>query len=67
MFLTKPDLIELTGYRSSAAQIRWLTRNGYRFDIRSDGRPVVLRQQIQERQCSKISPTAEGPDLSWLD
>lgn len=56
----------MTGYKSHAGQIRWLVENGYHFDVRSDGRPNVMMDQVRERQC-KIVERAPGPDLSWLD
>ena len=50
MFLTADQLSELTGYRKPGLQRRWLTDSGYRFDVRADGRPVVLVAQVQARQ-----------------
>jgi len=46
MFLTADDLRELTGYRTAAAQIRWLTRNGIKHWVAATGRPVVPRSAI---------------------
>lgn len=51
MFLSTDQLAEMTGYRAHGKQARWLAENGYMFDIRSDGRPNVLHQQVIERQC----------------
>lgn len=50
MFLTASDIEQLTGYRKPALQRRWLIEHGYRFDVRADGRPVVLVSQIEARQ-----------------
>ena len=66
MFLSQEQLVDMTGYRTKSAQVRWLLRNGYVFDIRSDGRPNVLLDQVRERQCKETSSTP-GPDLAWLD
>ena len=66
MFLTNDQLKEMTGYRRHSGQIEWLAKNGYRFDIRSDGRPNVLLDQVRERQCKNVEPEQE-PDLSWID
>lgn len=66
MFLTTRQLAEMTGYKSNAGQIRWLTNNGYRFDIRGDGRPNILIDQVRERQCKKLKPNSE-PNLAYLD
>ncbi len=32
-FLTKDDLVSLTGYKRAAEQRRWLVQNGYAFDV----------------------------------
>lgn len=66
MFLGKKQLVKMTGYKSFAGQARWLIRNGYRFDVRSDGKPNVLIDQVRERQCKNLNSTP-GPDLSWMD
>jgi hypothetical protein len=66
MFLSSSQLVDMTGYRSKKAQGRWLLENGYKFDVRSDGKPNVLLDQVRERQCKKLESTP-GPDLSWLD
>lgn len=66
MFLSRNQLTEMTGYRNHSAQIRWLVDNGYSFDVRSDGRPNVLLDQVRERQCNSME-RAPGPDLSWLE
>ncbi len=49
MFLTDHELREMTGYVQHAAQIRWLTDNGFRFGIRGDGRPNVLIRYVEEK------------------
>ncbi len=66
MFLTNEELQEMTGYKNHSIQVTWLTDNGYRFDVRCDGRPNVLWDQVRERQC-KNAESKPGPDLSWLD
>lgn len=50
MFLSAEDLEALTGYRKPALQRRWLVANGYHFDVRADGRPALLRSQVEARQ-----------------
>lgn len=67
MFLTKDEVHDLTGYTQPAAQRRWLVKNGYSFDVRGDGRPAVLRQQLQERHKAKARQRASGPNLAALD
>ncbi len=41
MFLTPPELVRLTGYVRSSAQIRWLRKNGWRFTVNGLKEPVV--------------------------
>lgn len=66
IFLTYDEIADLTGYVQPSAQRRWLQRNGYRFDVRGDGRPVVLRAQVDQRQRIREVRTS-GPDLAALD
>ena len=66
MFLNREQLVEMTGYRNHAAQATWLADNDYSFDLRRDGRPNVLLDQVRERQCKNTDSTP-GPDLSWMD
>ena len=46
MFLSKEEMIELTGYKNRPGQIRWLVERGYKFEIARDGRPRVLKAAI---------------------
>lgn len=55
MFLTPPQVEELTGLRQYAAQRRWLTKARIPFHTRVDGRPVVL--------VADISRTATEPPV----
>ncbi len=66
MFLSTAELQDLTGYVQPAAQRRWLAENGYRFDVRSDGRPSVLADQVRARQNGQVSQRKPGPDFSWM-
>ena len=70
MFLDQENLIVLTGYKRPADQRRWLITNGYRFDVRADGRPSVLVAQVDARQLMglKANPEAsQEPDLAALE
>ncbi len=71
MFLSPDDLKELTGYVQYTAQCRWLAANGYQFDRRRDGRPMVLVDQIRARQGAaepaNDSESKPGPDFGWMD
>ena len=49
MFLTPEELHDLTDKSRADAQIRWLTKHGYRFEVSSLGRPKVLRSTVLDR------------------
>ncbi len=66
MFLNSAQLKDMTGYKNHAAQATWLSDKGYIFDLRRDGRPNVLIDQVRERQCKTVT-SKPGPDLSWMD
>ncbi len=67
VFLSRIEIIQLTGYKSCKCQANWLAENGFSFDVRSDGLPIVLREQLVERQCKRPVKKSMGPDLSWID
>jgi len=68
MFLSADQLHELTGYKKPALQRRWLADNGFSFEVRSDGRPVVSRNYYEERQFGpKRDNRLSGPNLDGLD
>lgn len=50
LFLTMTQLQELTGLSQSAAQVRWLQKNGIRHYVRADGRPSVTVAAIEGRE-----------------
>lgn len=52
MFLTREQLIELTGYRVPKRQAEWLARNGVRHWIAATGRPVVPCSAVDGRPVS---------------
>jgi len=66
-FLTKDDLIELTGYKRATEQRQWLADNGYTFDVRGDGRAALLWDQIEVRNSCDKSRRVPGPNLAALD
>jgi len=68
MFLTDDDLRTLTGRARPSAQLRWLSANGYRHAVAADGRPVVLRAEVEAR-LSSGSKTARRtrPDFTALN
>jgi hypothetical protein len=67
MFLSANELQELTGYKKPALQQRWLLQNGYQFDVRGDGRPVVMEAQVRFRQFKDLGNLANAQDEPNLD
>jgi Domain of unknown function (DUF4224) len=69
MFLSADDLRALTGYVKPALQRRWLFANGYKFDVRADGRPAVLISQVEQRQAVRAERVTSSarPDWSALE
>lgn len=54
LFLTSDELMELTDLKIPKAQIRWLSKHAYPFEISASGKPKVLRSLVFER-LSKLS------------
>ncbi len=46
IFLTKNEIVELTGYKYPGKQISWLSQQGFKFIVSSDCCPKVLRDHI---------------------
>jgi Domain of unknown function (DUF4224) len=66
VFLTSTELSELTGYKKPALQRRWLVEHGYRFDVRADGRAVVLIAAIEQKLAGRRASGAQ-PDWSVFE
>jgi len=64
-FLSADDLLALTGYQKPALQRRWLTENGYKFDVRVDGRPAVLISQVEARQQLSLNRVTSRVGPNW--
>ena len=65
LLLTRDDLVELTGYRQYARQVRWLSE---RLRItpprRADGLPIVSRAQLEAALAGK-APAAGSAGPKW--
>ena len=69
MFLSQPEIQELTGYHKPALQRRWLADHGWAFEIRADGQNVVLAEEARSRMLSRTTlkaSRATEPDLAAL-
>lgn len=47
LFLSPDQLVELTDRHQRAAQIRWLTAHGWKFETTATGRPRVLVAEME--------------------
>ncbi len=56
IFLTKEELRELTDLKIPKAQMRWLEKRAYPFEISAAGRPKVLRSLVMERLQQIVLP-----------
>ena len=49
MFLSQDELRELTDLKVPKAQMRWLHRYAYPFEIAASGKPKVLREYVMKK------------------
>jgi hypothetical protein len=49
LFLTRAELIELTGFKARHAQARWLDGHRWRYVTNSRNEPRVAREHFNER------------------
>lgn len=49
LFLTTDELKELTDLKIPKAQIRWLDKHNYPYEISASGKPKVLRSFVMEK------------------
>lgn len=59
MFLTEEEVAELTGYKRTKDQVRWLDGERFGYVIGGDGRPRVLREVVLARLGSASSKRKE--------
>lgn len=64
MFLSRTELIELTGYKQPRKQALALAEMGKSFDIRPDGRVIVAKSQF-EGNAKKVN--VKSPNWEALD
>lgn len=67
IFLADNDIHELTGYKRPSSQRQWLARNGYRFEVRADGRPIVLLAEVERHMLGKSKGRRTEPNYAALD
>lgn len=49
LFLTSEELKELTDLKVPKAQIRWLNKHNYPYEVSASGKPKVLRSFLIEK------------------
>ena len=49
MILSPAVLIRLTGYGRPSAQIRWLRRHGWKYDVNALGEPIVAVAEFHRK------------------
>lgn len=62
MFLTRDEMIELTGLKRPTKQIAWLRQYGLRFFVAADGHPRVPRSNFE----TKANQRVNVPDFAAL-
>lgn len=45
-FVSRDELVELTGYRRPSAQAQWLAAKGFTFMVNAAGRPILHRAHV---------------------
>ena len=68
MFLTKDEIIGLTGCKQTHKQVKWLNQRAYKYDISAIGKPIVLKAHIEERLSGSEhkNKRSQEPDFSRL-
>ena len=66
-FLTQDELRELTDLRVPKAQMRWLQKHAYPFEISGAGKPKVLKSFVLDRlqNISNIINIANEPNFDY--
>lgn len=59
LFLSRDELHELTGYTQAAAQFRWLTSRGWKHEVGADGRPRIMRAEMERHLLGSKPRTRE--------
>lgn len=55
MFLTRDELVTLTGLRRPSAQARWLKAHRIKHVVNAAGHPVIARAWLEERRTATVT------------
>ena len=65
LFLTRSELVELTGFKAAHCQARWLTRNRWRFVLTRHNEPRVARDHFNSRMgCSSGKAPGQADEIN---
>ena len=67
IFLTGEELETLTGFKTPARQVEWLSKKGWRFEINGNRRPIVARKYTEKMLgCGAPEESAYRPNFAAL-
>lgn len=65
LFLSPDELRELTDLRFAKAQMRWLDRNKYPYEVSAAGKPKVLRSFLVEKLKTNYQAVANSHEPNF--
>ena len=67
LFLTGEEVGTLTGFKTPARQVQWLSTKGWRFEINGNRRPIVARKYAEKMLgCGVPEEVAYRPNFAAL-
>lgn len=67
LFLTVDEVATLTGFKTPARQVEWLSKKGWRFEINGNRRPIVARKYTEKMLgCGAPEEAAYRPNFAAL-
>ena len=67
IFMSPRELEELTGYKLASYQRDWLKANNYRFEMRRNGTPALLRREVEHHLLSDARDIHGNDDVTVPD
>lgn len=65
LFLTRDELVDLTGFKAPHCQARWLSRNRWRYVLTRRNEPRVARDHFNDRMgCGDGSATGQADTIN---
>lgn len=66
-FLTREEIVELTGVKHKSTQLKQLAEQGVKFILGRDGHPKVLRKSIEERLGNSVKAEIEHEPILFKE